>query len=228
MERFQSCRIMKDAIFFDLNGKYLYLDNYLVDYDIPIFYICKDSCNTKYAVMCIDSHNDEYIISKTCNKNIKAMLENQLTLRDFMLDSAEKWHTIYDSNLERDVSTLISDIEDSKLPKKEVFLDLYNKRVMDYLRIIEKEIQSEDVELQVQAFFKKCQFYESKTMEIEYYNLISDRNVNVIMTLSDYFFECLSDFLHFFKLSASKIRNKKNNVSEQFDETSYGKLSFVY
>lgn len=219
---------MNDTVFFDLNGKYLFLDSYLVDFDIPIFYICKDICNYKYAVMCIDSHNDEYIISKTCNKNIKAMLENQLTLRDFMLDSVEKWHTIYDSNMECDVSNLVSDIEDSKLPEKGVFLELYNKRVMDYLKVIENEIQSEDIELQVQMFFKKYQFYETKTIEIENLNLISDKNISVIMKLSDYFSEYLSDFLHFFKISASKFKNKKNKVSEQFDETSYGKLSFVY
>ena len=85
---------MNKKIFFDLNGKYLYLDHYLVDFDIPIFYICKDDLNNKYAVNCVDSHNGEYIICKTNNLNIKAMLENQLSLRDFMLDSDEKWHLI--------------------------------------------------------------------------------------------------------------------------------------
>lgn len=217
---------MNRKIFFDLNGKYLYLDHYLVDFDIPIFYICKDDWNNKYAVSCIDSHKDEYIISKTNNSNIKAMLENQLSLRKFMLDSDEKWHTFYDINQDCDVVTNILDIKEEQLPKKDEYLDLYNKRVMDYLKILDEEIKADDIEFQMQEFFKKCQFYESQVVDLNYYNLISENEFSVKST--NYLFKYITDFLQVFIKTIQKIKKQSAGNPDSFDEISYGKISFEY
>ena len=217
---------MNKKIFFDLNGKYLYLDNYLVDFDIPIFYICKDDWNNKYAVNCIDSHADEYIISKTNNINIKAMLENRLSLREFMLDSDEKWHLVYDINQDNDIVTNILDIKDEQLPKKDEYLDLYNKRVMEYLKIIDEEIRNEDIEFHVQEFFKKCQFYESQVVDLKYYNLISENESSFKST--NYILKYITDFLQLFIYTIQNLKKQSVGNPDSFDEISYGKISFEY
>ena len=157
---------MDDKVFFVINGKPLYLDSYLVDFDIPIFYICRDDESAKYAVMCINSHADEYIIAKTSNERIKKMLENNLTLYDFMAEAAKKWHTIYDEDSDDDKIKVLESIDDAYLPQKGEFLNIYNKRISDYLQRINLEIRLNDLELQVQDAFQKYNFVSIIKKEI--------------------------------------------------------------
>lgn len=219
---------MADEVFFDLNGKFLYLDSYLVDFDIPIFYICKDDEYEKYAVMCVNSHEDEYIICKVTNIDIKAMLENRMTLREFIVMSEEKWHSIYDSAKDDDNIETISAIQEQHLPKKGEFLNLYNKRVADYLRMIDFEIKTNDIDMQLQKVFQKYQFIETKKMM-----LINKSNIRLqhVLNIADYNMKFITESLSVSMYSKeASLSMKKHNVyiQKNYNRIPVKKISLTY
>ena len=133
---------MYEDICFKIGTSSLFVDEYLVDFDIPIFYICKTEFGKKYSVVCVDSHNMEYIISSTTNEDILKMLKSQLLLRDFILKSDEHWHILSGDTIDDDKINRIYDIPDNMLPKSGEYLDLHNKRIDDYSKKIQNEIDS--------------------------------------------------------------------------------------
>lgn len=182
---------MKHDVFFYINNKELYLDSYLVDFDIPIFYICKDDENSKYAVMCIDSIKEKYVIGLTTNKDIKAMLLNSLDLCSFINNTSKKWYVICNKEKKSDEVITVQKLNKSDLPKKNAFLELHNKRVIDYVKKIDSEIEEQKED----KIFEGCQEVIYKKFPLNYcnetsssksdFNYISDYN-SLITTIKNF------------------------------------------
>ena len=197
---------MDDEVFFEINGRNLYLDSYLVDFDIPIFYICKDDEYEKYAIMCINSHTDEYIVVKTSNKEIKAMLENKLSLYDFMSTPKLKWHITYDKSSRSDNVEFLKSIDKTCLPKKNEFLELYNKRITKYLERINQEILTNDLELEIERLFKKYNFEE--TVKKEIYVSVA-QSFSVVSSLEGYYSCFISNGIDIFNYTKNAFVDMK-------------------
>ena len=71
---------MHNTVCFEIDGKALVLDKELITFTIPIFFICYDNDNQKYAVLCTDSEQLNYIVGKVDTNSILAMLNNTLSL----------------------------------------------------------------------------------------------------------------------------------------------------
>lgn len=126
-------------ICFILENKNLYVDEYLVDFNIPIFFICKDDDNYKYAVECIDTKALTYVISKVDLTDVLDMLQNKVTLRDFILNGNNFWLIKSGDSIENDIVEVIKEIDSNKLPKENEFLDLHNKKIENYIKKLEME-----------------------------------------------------------------------------------------
>lgn len=132
---------MNDVCFI-LEKKNLYVDEYLVDFEIPIFFICKDDENYKYAVECIDSHELIYVIAQVKINDILDMLKNKVSLCDFIKNGSKFWKVKSGDVVENDIIESISDLDSNMLPKQNTFLDLKNKKIENYIKKLELELIS--------------------------------------------------------------------------------------
>lgn len=136
---------MSNDICFIINSKNLYIDEYLVDLNIPIFFICRDEDNSKYAVICENTKDFEYLICKVSNLSLLKMLKNELSLYDFIYYSTLRWFVKSGESIESDVVKELKDLTPDYYPKRNEYLDLTNEKILNYIQRIENEIQKQEI-----------------------------------------------------------------------------------
>ena len=136
---------MDKEICFRIDSKNLYIDEYLVELNLPIFFICKDDNNLKYAVMCINTTNLTYVVCKVTIQSILKMLKNDLSLYDFFISSDEKWYLTSGDTLEDDKCNTLEKLTDNLLPQKNTFLDLHNHKIQTYIERLQNESPSYEI-----------------------------------------------------------------------------------
>lgn len=125
-------------ICFKLNNKCLYTDEELVNFNIPIFFVCRDDENNKYAVLCIDSEQLVYIVAQCSIESILAMLNSQITLRDFFLHTGSKWKVYAGEDYLSDEVEEITKMQEDELPANQYF-ELANAKIADYIKRLTEE-----------------------------------------------------------------------------------------
>jgi hypothetical protein len=126
-------------ICFKIGEKYLYLDEELVEFDIPIFFICKDVDNQKYVVLCIDSEELLYVIGKVSIEDILSMLTSEITLRDFFMKVNEKWKVFAGEDYLSDQVEKIEKFQDDELPTVGAYFELSNDKIETYKKRLVQE-----------------------------------------------------------------------------------------
>lgn len=124
---------------FEIEGKRLYVDEELVEFDIPIFFICKDEKNDKYAVLCIDSKKQVYIIVKSDIGSVLQMLASQITLRDFFLNTCERWKVRAGDEYWLDDVEKIEIFQEDELPVAGTHFELENTKIKEYVKKLYEE-----------------------------------------------------------------------------------------
>lgn len=123
----------------------LYLEEVLVEFDIPLLFICIDILNNRYAVLCVDEIEQpfRYIIIKTDENKLLLMLKNKLTMRDFFLSSTEDivWYVESSDEPTTDKITVgkASEISDDDLPSSGAYFLIDNKKINDYIKELEHD-----------------------------------------------------------------------------------------
>ena len=136
---------MDNDVCFVINSKNLYVDEYLVELNIPIFFICKDDDNNRYAVICENTSELEYLICRISINSLYKMLKNELTLYDFIYESIEKWILKSGETIESDKVYAVSELRMDYYPKNE-YLDLKSTKIVNYIKKIENEILEQSIE----------------------------------------------------------------------------------
>lgn len=136
---------MNDKILcFKIDGNDLYLLISLVHFnEIPIFFLCRDKNGVTYAVQCTDTEDLNYYVVQVSRKNILELLNNTLTIRDFMNSSNKKWEIQSGENIEDDIVKQIEILNKEDLVDEGVFLKLNNKEIEVFKDKINKEINIE-------------------------------------------------------------------------------------
>lgn len=137
---------MNNEVCFVINSKKLYVDEYLVEFNIPIFFICKDDSNNRYAVICENTSELEYLICHVSINSLYKMLKNELSLYDFIYKSIEKWILKSGDTLEADIVEAVQDLRFDYYPKKNEYLDLNNDKICNYIKRIENELVEQPIE----------------------------------------------------------------------------------
>ena len=133
---------MHNTVCFEIDGKALVLDKELITFTIPIFFICCDNDNQKYAVLCTDSEQLNYIVGKVDTNSILAMLNNTLSLRDFFITAMEKWRILTGDDYTLDRIEKIETLHDDELPKIDTYFDFSNIKIEEYKKQLEYEIEN--------------------------------------------------------------------------------------
>nr|WP_298678277.1 hypothetical protein [uncultured Treponema sp.] len=130
---------MDKEICFRIDSKNLYIDEYLIELNLPIFFICKDDNNLKYAVMCINTKTLTYVLCRVTIQSILKMLKNNLSLYDFFISSDEKWYLTSGNTIEDDKCEKFQKSPENLLPQKNTFLDLHNHKIQTYIERLQNE-----------------------------------------------------------------------------------------
>ena len=133
---------MHKTICFEIDRKSLMLDKELITFTIPIFFICCDDDNQKYAVLCTDSDQLNYIVGEVDAQSILDMLNNTLSLRAFFLAATEKWRILAGDDYTRDIIEKIETLHDDELPKNDTYFDFSNIKIEEYKKQLECEIEN--------------------------------------------------------------------------------------
>ena len=133
---------MNDKILcFKIDGNNLYLEISLIYFnEIPIFFLCRDDNGAMYAVQCIDTEDLNYYVVRVSEKNTLELLNDTLTIREFIISSYEKWEIKSRENIEDDIVKQIQTINEEDLVNEGVFLSLNNNEVVTFKEKINNEV----------------------------------------------------------------------------------------
>lgn len=132
---------MNGKILFSVEGTFLYLEQVLVTFDVPIFYVCRDTLGCRYSVLCLDSDEGEYLISQVSRENLIDMLEDRITLRDFAKAGTSTWRVRCGESYDSDVSERLKVIPEEDLPESGAYYELgYQNDIKDYLHLLKSEL----------------------------------------------------------------------------------------
>ncbi len=123
---------------FIIEGRYLYMDQVLIDYnEDPIFYVCKDDENY-YLVLCTDIENMKYYISEVMVHTLSEMVNGEKPMRDAFLQGSSFWMVSASDNPEDDLVTTIKvdEIDLDELPKENARFESYSPELQTFGRRI--------------------------------------------------------------------------------------------
>lgn len=131
---------MMSDISFVINGAELYTEKVLVEFEIPLLFICKDKSNKRYVVLCVNSEEERYLVVQSRVSDIVDMIQNTITMKELFLKAMNgtAWMIVAGESYEDDfVKTLsIQDIQDVDLPAEGAFYEVYNADIHDYVDIL--------------------------------------------------------------------------------------------
>lgn len=146
-----------------------YIEQILAELDIPIFFICKDENNSRYACLTIDEGDGQYIVEKINVPDLIAVLENNLTLYDFFKNKNNDYLYLTKYDFESDIMNYntikITDISDEYLPTKGEYFDLMDEELRKYLSFL----KSSNIPTTDQQYFQSQKKY---TIESELTNAL--------------------------------------------------------
>ena len=110
-----------------------YVDKVLVESDIPLFFICYDENNNKYACLTLNEDIGEYLVKHIDNIKLQNILQKNITIYDvFNTDkNALCYLTSYDfaSGIMNHMEVEISDVLDENTCKN-LYITLWNKIIL--------------------------------------------------------------------------------------------------
>lgn len=127
-------------ITFILNGVALYTEKVLVEFEMPLLFICKDKSNKRYSVLCVDSDEERYLIVESRIRDIVQMIQNTITMKELFLKAKNSiaWMVKSGKTLSEDyVDTIdILNVEDEDLPADGAMYEIYNADIHDYVDML--------------------------------------------------------------------------------------------
>lgn len=132
----------KEAYFNDIDGKKLYIDYVIFEYDYPILFVCIDKNDDLYLCHCYEIRKkQEWIISKTNKKIIIDLLTNKLTIFDSLNSPFDENYIVtwsYEDKKEKCYKVKFEDIDELNLPEKGAFYESEEHEFDEYIKILSK------------------------------------------------------------------------------------------
>lgn len=146
---------MKNVSFI-IDGVELYTEKVLVEFEIPLLFICRDKANKRYSVLCVDSEEERYLIVQSRIRDIVNMIQNTITMKELFLKAKEgiAWMVTAGESFEDDkvVQMSIQDVEDIDLPKDGAFYEVYNADIHDYVDLLLNRVPKKETVEQIVNF----------------------------------------------------------------------------
>jgi len=122
-----------------ISGKYLFLEQVLVYFDLPLFFICKDMAENRFAVLCYDDEDLDYIVAEVSLKDIVKMLQNEIPMDVLFTSARQKWQYQAGVDVETTFVNPVRSFENEQLPTKGSFFGVLNAEVSGYLQRLKAE-----------------------------------------------------------------------------------------
>lgn len=137
----------KEWVFFKQLGE-LYVEQVLVQMDVPIFFICVNEAMERFACLTIDDEIGQYIVKRVELKELIETIENQITLYDLFKNGKEKLLYLteydFDNQIMNDKIINTNDISDEYLPKKGEYFEFVSDKIEKYI----KYLKSMDIQIE--------------------------------------------------------------------------------
>lgn len=143
---------------FIINNEKLYCEQILIFCDLPLLFICVDEKENHYIVLCSDSENLDYIISKVSVFEILNLLNKKITMREIFVQSSEKWRIKTAELKENDLIEKVNSFSDSELPDENVYFEIFDEKLFEYkknltLKLIYSSICENFLKVSTQFYF---------------------------------------------------------------------------
>ncbi len=163
---------MNNDVCFIIDNNELYFEKCLVDYDIPIFYVCKDSKGNRYIVLCYDTDEMSYLVAKSNNSEIVQMLEKKITMKQIFEKSKNIWKIYTEDDLESDKveGVEFESINSEDLPVEKSFFEIASKDLKEYYDFIKCESEG----YKLKKFIKAQPQIIWYMKNIQEYNIVTD------------------------------------------------------
>ena len=138
---------MDKEICFLINNNPLFLDKVLVSFnDIPIFFVCCDSSNNYYIVLCTDVEDLEYIIIESSLHSLYQMLSKKVEMRRPFTKASHFWSVKAGDSMESDEMQHIEgkQMDQNNLPYPNAFYEARTKEDIAYVKQIEAACLEKD------------------------------------------------------------------------------------
>ncbi len=189
---------MNKLLCFKINGMCLYKEIDLLNYQVPIFFVCIDDYGNRYLVLCIDIDEYEYIIAKVTDNQLKSMLEEKVEMRDVFLNTTEIYHVVSASDINDDIVELVNadNLAKEDLPDEGAYFTIKNNIIDSYLcklrnsyiDIFSSKMEFHSIKIDERkntfSFTPDCfnqSYYQDKSTALFYmFNLIQNKSVSLI------------------------------------------------
>lgn len=119
--------VTEKILCFVINGKELYLEKILVEYDkIPIFFLCRSE-DVRYLCLCFDIDDLRYYVVSVSAKDVFDLLHGITPMRDIFLKQRKYWDVSAGQEPGQDVvkECPIEDIDQDILPYKNAYYETF-------------------------------------------------------------------------------------------------------
>ena len=159
-----------NEISFIINDVELYTEKVLVEFEIPLLFICKDKSNKRYTVLCVNSDEERYLVVQSRVADIVDMIQNTITMKELFLKSnnGTAWMITAGESFEDGKVSIIdmTKVAEEDLPADGAFYEVYNADIHDYVDILLDKVPRVKAEKQIISFKTSClNDYLKKTNE---------------------------------------------------------------
>lgn len=140
---------MAGKVCFILNNRRVYMDQCLVEDEIPVFFTCVDEEGIYYVALCADMDMLRYCVVKTSVLQLNNMLLGKLPMRGVFTGQDFYWEVIpADDSVENDmvINKPVDTMEPEDLPEEGAYFRLYSKELQRYADSINRELIRGDFE----------------------------------------------------------------------------------
>lgn len=130
-----------DDVCFKIEKNLLFLEKELVEFNIPIFFICNNEENIRYSVLCVDSENLRYLVVQSDTEDILSMLKAEISMKELFLKGKKAWEIEAGEDYNSDIvkKAEVSFIKAEDLPQEGAYFDLKNEKIKEYIKFLKKE-----------------------------------------------------------------------------------------
>lgn len=135
--------MMSNIKYFDIDGKALFLDKTLIDFNmLPVFFVCKDDNDSYYICLCTDFDEFYYIVVESSIDEIYKMLDGKITLRDVFLKKDYFYNIQSYNDLEHnEVKKMdIACIDKDELPYEGEYYEILSQSDQEYKEKIRRRL----------------------------------------------------------------------------------------
>lgn len=203
---------MKEDIFFVIDGKELFLDKVLVEYnEAPIFFVCRNEKNY-FISSCTDIEKECYIVVKVSLSNLSKMLHGKMTMRGLILLANKFWDIRVGEDETKDiiVENNISAISLDSLPYEGAYLKIATPDLENYVEKIDFVLYGEGIwENKTSEMFEYAEmdildFMEQYKVHMQYNYEYVIKNINKICLNNNYCREAYNK-----NISSSEVKINK-------------------